>query len=102
VSIGQGALRVTVGYPSGPFTHGYRDSRPRLSVDGVEHTEVTWGSHTFALPAGPHKVKIIVYAPGGDAFGLAEAPVTIGVGKQTELVYKAPRFHGGRGKIKTD
>jgi hypothetical protein len=99
VSIGQGALRVTVGYPSGPFTNGYRDSTPRLSVDGVEHA-AGWGVHTLALPAGPHTVKVVVHGADGDTFGLAEGPATIGLGRQTDLVYRAPRFHGSRGKIK--
>jgi len=99
VSIGQGALRVTLGYPSGPFTHGYRDSTPRLAIDGIDRT-VTWGTQLIPLPAGPHAVKIMVYAEGGDAFGRAETPVTIGLGAQTALVYRAPRFHGSRGKVK--
>lgn len=100
MSIGQGALRVTVGYPSGPFTDGYRDSTPRLSVDGIERA-ASWGVHTLALPAGPHTVKVVVYAADGDTFGLAESPVTIGLGEQAEIVYKAPRFHGARGRIKS-
>ena len=100
MSIGQGSLRVTLGYPSGPFTQGYRASRPRLSVDGVEHA-ASWGVHTVALPAGPHTVKVVVYADDGDAFGLAEEPVTIGLGTQADLVYRAPRFHGARGTITT-
>lgn len=98
MSIGQGALRVTLGYPSGPFTHGYRDSTPRLSVDGVERA-ASWGAHTLALPAGPHRVKVVVHAEDGDAFGLAEAPVTIDLGGPTDLVYRAPRFRAAKGKL---
>jgi hypothetical protein len=100
VPIGQGSLRVTLGHPSGPFTHGYRASTPRLSVDDVEHSDVTWGTQYLALPAGPHTVQVIVYAEDGAAFGRAEAPVTIGLGEQTNLTYEAPRFQGARGKIK--
>lgn len=99
MSIGQGALRVTLGYPSGPFTHGYRDSTPRLSVDGVDQ-RVTWGTQLITLPAGPHAIKILVYAEDGAAFGLAETPVTVDLGAQAALAYKAPRFHGSRGKVK--
>ena len=100
MSIGQGALRVTLGYPSGPFTHGYRDSTPRLSVDGVEKA-ASWGAHTVPLPAVPHTIKVVVHAEDGDAFGLAEAPVTVDLGRPTDLVYRAPRFRGSQGKIKS-
>lgn len=100
MSIGQGALRVTLGYPSGPFTDGYREATPRLSVDGVERREITWGADDIVLPTGPHAIKILVYAHDGDAFGLAETSVTVELGKTTELHYKAPRFHGSHGKVK--
>jgi hypothetical protein len=89
-----------MGYPSGPFTHGYRASMPKLSVDGVERAS-GWGDHTIALPAGPHTVKVVVYPQDGDAFGLAEAPVTIALGTPTAVVYRAPRFQGPKGKIRT-
>lgn len=98
MSIGQGTLRVTLAYPSGPFTTGYRASTPRLSVDGVERA-AEWGVHTLALPAGPHTVKVVVDTGDGDGFGLAESPVTVGLGTQTDLVYRAPRFRGARGRI---
>ena len=56
---------------------------------------------TIALPAGPHTVKVVVYPQDGDAFGLAEAPVTIALGTPTAVVYRAPRFQGPKGKIRT-
>jgi hypothetical protein len=70
-----------------------------LSVDGVDQ-QATWGTQVISLPTGPHVVKILVYAQDGDAFGLAETPVTVDLGAPAVLVYKAPRFHGSRGKLR--
>ena len=100
MSIGQGTLRVTLGYPTGPFTHAYHFATPRLFLDGVERADIGWGQHDLALPAGLHAVKILVYAADGDAFGLAETPVAIALGERTDLVYRAPRLRGPRGRVK--
>jgi hypothetical protein len=98
VSIGQGALRVTFAYPS--FGGSYKNSSPRLTIDGVDQPVRTWGSHIVPMPAGPHTVKVLVVAEDGDAFGLAEAAVGVELAGQTAVEYKAPRFHGSRGKLR--
>jgi hypothetical protein len=101
VSTGQGALRVTFSYPSGPFTRGYHAFTPRLMVDGVERFGIGWGQHELLLPAGPHKIKIMVYAADGAPFGLAEKSITITLGDAIDVVYKAPRFKGAHGHVTT-
>ncbi|WP_027344722.1 hypothetical protein [Hamadaea tsunoensis] len=98
MSIGQGAIKVTFAYPS--FGGGYADSSPRLTIDGIEQPVRAWGSHVLPVAAGPHTLRILVDTPGGDSFGLAEAPVTVGLGDQVAVDYRAPRFHGARGRIR--
>jgi hypothetical protein len=100
VSIGQGALRITLDYPSGPFFRRYRGSVPRLTVDGVDQPGTVWGTQVIPVPAGPHKIRVLVRGQDGDAFGHAEATVTVDLAGQSAVVYKAPWFHGSRGRLK--
>lgn len=96
MSIGQGMLRVTLAYPF--LTRLYRTSTPRLSIDGVDQLVRSWGTHTVAVAAGPHRVEVQVVPKGGDPFGRAEASAVVELGAQTVVEYRAPRFHRS-GKI---
>ncbi|MBV1852892.1 hypothetical protein [Catellatospora tritici] len=98
MSIGQGTLQVTFAYPA--FTRLYRTSSPRLQVDGVEQVVRTWGTHTVAVGAGPHRVRVWVVPNSGTDFGVAEETVVIELGARTGLSYRAPHFHGAHGRIK--
>ncbi|RKE05285.1 hypothetical protein C8E86_0080 [Catellatospora citrea] len=96
VSIGQGMLRVTLAHPT--LTRLYRTSTPQLSVDGVDQLVRTWGTHTVAVAAGPHRVAVQVVPNRGEPFGQAEASAVVELGAQTVVEYRAPRFHR-RGKL---
>ncbi|GAB4057322.1 hypothetical protein [Catellatospora paridis] len=96
MSIGQGMLRVTLAHPS--LTRLYRTSTPQLSVDGVDQLVRTWGTHTVAVAAGPHRVAVQVVPNKGEPFGHAEASAVVELGAQTVVEYRAPRFHR-RGKL---
>ncbi|MDI1462609.1 hypothetical protein QEZ54_16675 [Catellatospora sp. KI3] len=89
---------MTFAYPA--FTRLYRTSSPRLQVDGVEQPVRTWGTHTIAVGAGPHRVRAWVVPDSGTDFGVAEEAVVVEFGARTELSYRAPHFHGAHGRIK--
>ncbi|MFC7245925.1 hypothetical protein ACFQO7_25900 [Catellatospora aurea] len=94
MSIGQGTLRVTLAHPH--LTRVYRTSTPRLSIDGVDQLVRSWGIHTVAVAAGPHRVEVRVVHRNGEPFGQAEASAVVELGGQTVVEYRAPRFrrHG--------
>ncbi len=96
MSIGQGMLRVTLAHPS--FSRLYRTCIPQVSVDGVEQPVRSWGTHTVALPAGPHLVTVQVVPKAGEPFGHAEASAAVGLGAQTVVTYRVSRFHR-RGRL---
>ncbi|MEV4414370.1 hypothetical protein, partial [Catellatospora sp. NPDC049609] len=91
MSVGQGMLRVTLAHPS--FSRLYRTSTPQLSVDGVDQPVRSWGTHTVAVAAGPHRIAVQVVPKEGRPFGQAEASAVVELGAQTVVEYRAPRFH---------
>ncbi|MER7267015.1 DUF6346 domain-containing protein [Micromonospora carbonacea] len=94
------SLRITFAYPEGPFAEVYRSTGPRLLLAGVEVPVPGWGSHEFAVPAGPSSVRVVVPFGGTDDFAVAEHEVTVGVGETVELEYVAPTVLGLSGRIR--
>ncbi|WP_431912236.1 DUF6346 domain-containing protein [Micromonospora carbonacea] len=94
------SLRITFSYPDGPFAEVYRSTGPRLLLDGVEVPVPGWGSHEFAVPAGPSSVRVVVPFGGTDDFAVAEHEVTVGVGETIDLEYVAPTVLGLSGRIR--
>jgi hypothetical protein len=113
MSIGQGFVRIRFTRPSG-FGRSYRDSVPRLSVDGVDKQVDGWGTEVISLPAGPHWLRVWVTPAraasanaaaepafdGAGRLGVAEGPVTVGLGRQTAVDYTAPRFGTAHGTLR--
>ncbi|MDI5937294.1 MULTISPECIES: DUF6346 domain-containing protein [unclassified Micromonospora] len=93
-------LRITFTCPDGPFAELYRSTGPRLLLAGVEVSVPGWGSHEFAVPAGPSSVRVVVPFGGTDDFAVAEHEVTVGVGETVELEYVAPTVLGLSGRIR--
>lgn len=107
MSIGQGALRMTFTHPA--LARRFKTARPRLSVDGVDKPLDGWGAQVIAVAAGPHRLRVGVVpsAPAGRGRedqpaeeGVAEAPVTVGVGAQVQVEYRAPWRRSGRGTLR--
>ncbi|NUT32695.1 MAG: hypothetical protein HOV79_06430 [Hamadaea sp.] len=119
MSIGQGALRMTFSHPA--LARRFKTARPRLSVDGVERPLDGWSPQVVAVPAGPHRLRVAVLPVAGTAAkgatpgapagagattagaaeeGVAEADVTVGVGAQVQVAYRAPWSRGGRGTLR--
>ncbi|TDC66468.1 hypothetical protein E1258_02565 [Micromonospora sp. KC207] len=94
------SLRITFAYPDGPFSEAYRSTGPRLLLAGVEVPVHGWGSHKFAVPAGPSSVRVVVPFGDTDEFAVAEHEVTVGAGETVDLEYVAPTVLGLSGRIR--
>jgi len=101
MSLGQGVLRMTFTRPSWAVARSYKDTVPVLAVDGVTHPVKSWSPEAVAVPAGPHRLRVAVAArSGGPEKAPAEAAVTVGVGAQLYVEYRAPRLPGQDGKLR--
>lgn len=54
----RGMLSMTFAFPQAAFP--YRQTGPRLRVDGVEVPVPGWGTHRVPVDAGPHDVRVLV------------------------------------------
>lgn len=105
MSLGQGVLRMTFTRPSWAVARSYKDTVPVLVVDGVRRTVVSWAPEAVPVPAGPHRVRVAVVPRAGTGapskeYAPAEAAVTVGVGAQLYVEYRAPRMPGQDGRLR--
>ena len=102
MSLGQGVLRMTFTRPSWAVARSYKDTVPVLAVDGVRQPVTSWAPEAVPVPAGPHRLRVSVVprAGSGKEYAPAEAAVTVGVGAQLYVEYRAPRLPGQDGKLR--
>jgi hypothetical protein len=94
---GRGTLSLTFAFPPAAFL--YRQTRPRLQVDGVDVPVPGWGRLRVSVEAGRRTVQIWVpYALVGRA-GKARTEVTVPPGGDVPLEYMAPTITVGRGSL---
>lgn len=91
----RGVLLMTFAFPQEAFL--YRQTGPRLRVDGVEVPVPGWGTHRFPVDAGPHEVRVWVPHVLPLRAGKARIQVDVPAGETVRLEYLAPTlvFRGG-------
>lgn len=91
----RGMLSMTFAFPQAAFL--YRQSGPRLRVDGVEIPVRGWGTHRIPVDAGSHEVRVWVPYMLPRRVGKARIEVSVSPGETARLEYLAPTlaFRGG-------
>lgn len=86
---------MTFGFPQGAFL--YRQTGPRLRVDGVEVPVPGWGTHQIPVDVGSHDVRVWVPYVLPRRVGKARIEVSVSPGEMVRLEYLAPTlvFRGG-------
>jgi hypothetical protein len=102
MSLGQGVLRMTFTRPAWAVARSYKDTVPVLTVDGVRRPLPNWAPEAVPVPAGPHRLRVAVAQRSGKSreYAPAEAAVTVELGAQVQVEYRAPRVPGAGGKLR--